>query len=291
MSINYLEAQLRQVLDRVSNNESVVLDDTWIEEAGEQFKTALRKQFTPRPPEFRIRMSNIGRPLCQLQMEKAGMEAQRMPYNHVLRMLVGDATEVFVRLLLKIAKVNVTSEGDSVRLPVATETIKGDSDLDIDGKVYDVKSCSEWAFKNKWSQGYDGMKTGDDFGYIGQLFGYADAQQKPAGGWVVVNKSSGEIRVVDATPTEEEQRAIRQERHDVVVAITTDKPFARMFTAQEELFRGKPTGAIKINDSCTRCKFMQACWPTAKFMKHPRSEAKNPPYNWYTQYPVVVDAD
>lgn len=286
--MNHLEAQLRQVLDRVSNNDGVEVADEWIEEAGEQFKAALRKQFTPREEGFRVRMSNIGRPLCQLQMEKAGMEAQRMPYNHVMRMLVGDATEVFVRLVLKIAKVNVTSEGDRVALTVAGETIKGDSDIDIDGKVYDVKSCSEWAFKNKWHEGYDGLRKGDDFGYVGQLFGYADAQQKPVGGWVVVNKSSGEIRVVDAEPTESEKDTIREVRHTAVVALTQNYPFKRKFDAQPEFFRGVPTGAMRVNDSCTRCKFMQTCWPTATFLQHPKSAAKNPPYHWYISYPITV---
>lgn len=286
--MNYLEAQLREILDRVSNNDQVIVEEEWIEEAGEQFKTALRKQFTPREGEFRIRMSNIGRPLCQLQMEKAGMEAQRMPYNHVLRMLIGDATEVFVRLLLKIGNINVTSHGDSVVLTVANEAIKGDSDIDIDGKVYDVKSCSEWAFKNKWNEGYDGLRKGDDFGYIGQLFGYADAQQKDVGGWIVVNKSSGEIRVIDAEPNESEKTFIREKRHDAVTALTTDAPFKRQFAAEPEFFRGKPTGGLRVNDSCTRCKFLKSCWPTAQFLKHPKSEAKNPPYHWYLEYPILV---
>lgn len=288
--MNHLEAQMREILDRASNNEIVEVDDQWIEEAGEQFKAAIKKQFTPREGDFRIRMSNIGRPLCQLQMEKAGMQASRMPYNHVVRMLIGDATEVVVRLLLKVGNVNVTSHGDRVKLDVADQTIKGDSDIDIDGKVYDVKSCSDWAFKNKWSEDYDGLRKGDDFGYIAQLFGYADAQDKPAGGWIVINKSTGELRVVEAEATDSEKDQIRKDRHDVVTAIYTDQPFKRKFEAQEEFFRKVPTGAVRVNDNCTRCNYLQTCWPTAQFKPHTKSAAKNVPYHWYTHYPIKAGA-
>ena len=51
--------------------EPVSMSDDIVEEFGELCKSALRKQFTEeREKKFRIRMSNIGRPICQLQMEK-----------------------------------------------------------------------------------------------------------------------------------------------------------------------------------------------------------------------------
>ena len=45
-----------------------------IEEFGELCKKALEKQFSKREEGFRLRMSNIGKPLCQLQMEAMGVE-------------------------------------------------------------------------------------------------------------------------------------------------------------------------------------------------------------------------
>ena len=44
------------------------LDDL-IEAFGEDCKAAIRKQFSRRS-DFRIRMSGLGRPLCQQQLEK-----------------------------------------------------------------------------------------------------------------------------------------------------------------------------------------------------------------------------
>ena len=99
-----LQDQIHEVLDRLSNNESQDLDieDSWIEEAGEAFKDALRRQFTRREDDFRLRMSNIGRPLCQLQMAKQGAKQERKDYNFIMRMLHGDAIECIMDVVLKI---------------------------------------------------------------------------------------------------------------------------------------------------------------------------------------------
>ena len=56
-----------------ANKASVEISDELIEEFGNACKDAFRKQFTEkRQKEFKYRMSNIGKPLCQLQMEKSG---------------------------------------------------------------------------------------------------------------------------------------------------------------------------------------------------------------------------
>ena len=79
MSLNILETQIRMVLDKLSNGEPVEYEEEWIEEAGEMFKDTLRKQLSPREKDFRIRMSNVGRPLCQLQKEKSGAPKSKTP--------------------------------------------------------------------------------------------------------------------------------------------------------------------------------------------------------------------
>ena len=45
--------------------------DSLIEELGEDCKASLRKQLSPRG-DYRMRMSGLGRPLCQQKMEKKG---------------------------------------------------------------------------------------------------------------------------------------------------------------------------------------------------------------------------
>ena len=289
--MNVVEAQIRSTLDAVSNGGGVEVREEWIEQAGEEFKAALRKQFSPQPRDFTLRMSNIGRPLCQLQMQKAGAEESRKPYNHVVRMLIGDAVEAVMRLVLKAADVPVTSDGDKVSLDVDGHEINGESDLDIDGAVYDVKSASPWAFKNKWKKGFEALQQEDDFGYIGQLYGYADAQNKRAGGWVVIDKSSGEICVVSAEASEEHLKEVRERRRRVVKAITEDEPFERCFQPFTETYYGKPTGGKRLPKACTFCSFLGSCWPTARLLPQPGSRAKTPPNHWYVEYPETGDGD
>ncbi len=86
----------------------VVIPDKLIDEFGEACKNAIKKQFTDkRPDKFTIRASNIGRPLCQLQMEKSGAKAEIMPYNYKMRNLYGDIIEAIAVAILKSSGITV----------------------------------------------------------------------------------------------------------------------------------------------------------------------------------------
>ena len=86
-----LQQQLEMTLDKLSNDEfdGLTIDEAWIEAAGEEFKAALRKQLTPQEEGFRLRMSNVGKPLCQLQHGAMGSEKKRKNYNFKIQMLIG----------------------------------------------------------------------------------------------------------------------------------------------------------------------------------------------------------
>lgn len=283
MGLSVIEAELRSLLEKVSNGQQVDLPPQAVEEFGEQLKQAVIKQFTPRDPKFKLRPSNLGRPLCQLQKEREGAPSEPMPYNHVIRMLIGDCVEAIVRLLLTTAGARVTSDGDRVKTKVSGVEITGDSDIDIDGKVYDIKSCSPFAFQHKWLLGYDALKKDDAFGYIAQLYLYADAQKKEPGGWIVVDKSSGEITVVEVTDSQKERREVRKNRKDTVEAIRDNAPFRPCFEPEPEFFRQKPTGDSVLSKTCGFCGFKKSCWPKAVYRpsKMSKPEAKNPAYKWF----------
>lgn len=279
-----LQAAIRQTLEKLSNDEGqdLYIDDAWIEEAGEQFKDTLRRQFNREKEDFRLRMSNIGRPVCQLQMAKSGAEAGRKPYNHIVRMIHGDIFECVIDVILKVAKVNVTGGKNKVKLDIAGETIKGEDDIHIDDKVWDIKSASPWAYDNKWSQGYEGLKKDDSFGYVGQLVGYAQAQNKEPGGWIVGNKSTGEIAVVEMNATPHEVDMVLRNLQHTIKTVSTDAPLERQFEPEMDTWRGKPTGRRRLNPkTCGFCDFVSKCWPNAVYAPHPDSTAKSPPSYWF----------
>ena len=284
MSLNLLETKLHMVLDKLSNSEPVKYDDAWIEEAGEQFKATLRKQLSREQEPFRLRMSNVGRPLCQLQQEKAGKPKNRNPYHSIVKFMLGDASEVLVELYLKLAGVNITGGKTQVRLNIDGTEIKGEDDIEIDNKVYDTKSSSPWAYEHKWGEGIRGVAADDAFGYIPQLIGYSDGAGLEPGGWIVLNKSTGEIRVVEAELDGSQKKKVREQISNTVEVIASDAPFQRCFEPQEELFRRVPTGNKRLHTTCTFCPYMNDCWPDAKYRPQTGSKAQNPRHYWYAEY-------
>ena len=89
---------------------------------------------------------------------------------------------------------------DKVTLKVGDSNdtrVSGSYDLIMGGAVDDIKSASDWSYRNKF-ESYDTLKKSDPFGYIGQLAGYAQASDKRAGGWWVVNKANGSFKYVPA---------------------------------------------------------------------------------------------
>ena len=157
-------------------------------------------------------MSQLGKPICQQLLEKQGYEEDR-DYNAIFRFLYGDITESIIMFILEEAGIKVVNSQEEVSLTIGDMVVKGTLDVIIedelgDKKVWDIKSASEWAFTYKYTGigGYDRIKEDDPFGYIMQGHLYAEAKNMPFGGWIVVNKSSGEIAVVEAPEWQEQDR-------------------------------------------------------------------------------------
>ena len=263
------------------------LDDL-IEAFGEDCKTAIRKQFS-RNSEYRIRMSGLGRPLCQQQLEKQGLK-QDVAYNDVIRFLIGDLVEAAAILVMKAAGVNVQQEQGQCSLELDGQTVNGTLDVIIDDKVWDIKSTSPWSFENKFSGrgGYDAIKEDDPFGYIMQGFLYSESQGLPFGGWIAINKSSGEWDFVEAPDNQDEDgETYLKEAAQRVRAIVNDAKFKIPFTSLPETYTYKgvkyETGNRLMPKTCTFCSFKENCWKSAEYHPKITSKAKNPPMTWYTK--------
>lgn len=285
-----LQSQIHEVLDLLSNNEADKLDvepeelAKMARKAGQSFEEAILRQFTRQNEEFRFRMSNVGKPLCQLQMANSGAKQERKDYNFIMRMLHGDAIECIMDLVLELSKVNITGSKSKVELELEGYTIKGEDDIEIDEKVYDIKSSSPFAFEQKWKKGLPALKADDPFGYVGQLIGYSDGQNKDTGGWIVVCKSTGQVVVVDADFSDEEKNAVKSDIATKVKAINEGWSFQRCFEPVDDFFNKKYTGSKKLPMSCVFCDFKQSCWPKAQLLPQPNSRAKEPKKNWYVMY-------
>ena len=251
------ELKLHQYMTDAVNGKSNMSDEV-IDQVANDVRDALQRQFSGKVKrkDFRLRMSNIGRPTCQLWYEKNKPEtALPRSNNFMMNMMLGDIVEAVFKGLLKAAKVDY-QDSENVILKLKDDNVSGSYDLVIDGAVDDVKSASDWSYKNKF-ESYDTLSSGDGFGYVGQLAGYAKAAGKKVGGWWVVNKANGHFKYVPASGLNLDDEIKKIE--DTVATVNTNK-FERCFEPEIETFRGKATGNTVLNSNCKFCDYRYDCW-------------------------------
>mgnify|MGYP003111883031 FL=1 len=267
------ELKLHQYMTDAANGKTEFSSETAMR-VGSEVAAAIVRQFGSGKSrdEFRLRMSNIGRPTCQLWFEKNKPEtALPKPSTFVMTMMIGDIVEAVFKGILTEAGVTY-EDTDTVSLPVGENNIKGSYDIVINDAVDDIKSASPWSYTNKF-ESFDSLAKGDSFGYVGQLAGYAKASNKKAGGWWVVNKGNGEFKYVPATGLDMDQEI---DKINSTVEKVNDNKFKRCFKAVPETFRGKPSGNYVLNDNCRFCDYRFECWPTLQELPSKVSQAKVP---------------
>ena len=283
------EVQVKNFLQKAVRGEAT-LSPSVIEEFARDCQEALEKQFN-RNPEWRIRMSGLGRPLCQQIHGRDGKE-EEMTYNALLRFLIGDMVECAVMAILKGAGVKIVEAQGRCELDVGGEQVQGTLDLIIDDpvdgeKVWDVKSASPYSYTQKFGKGYENIKDDDPFGYIMQGHLYAEAKGKDFGGWIVVDKSSGEIQFIQAPDDQQEDRdKYLGEAGRVVEALMSNFTFKKppMEPVDETIGRARDqkfTGNKLLNKNCTFCGYKKHCWPKAVYHEKVTSQARNKPMTWY----------
>jgi hypothetical protein len=229
-----------------------------------------------------------------LILEQQGV--QGISDTNVIRNVFGDVVEDILMFVLYAAGVPIVAEQELVSLELAGVEISGTLDLVIDfgndPKVWDIKSVSDWAFKNKFNKSFEDFIKEDYFGYADQLFFYSTARGCRVGGWIVKNKSDGQIKVIEAPSEQESLRDLALRRMEEKVNILLQDANQRVepansaqrFQPVSEFFRKKPTGNLIAHDACTFCDKKFHCWPGIQLKPRAKSEAKNPPLIWYTEY-------
>ena len=267
------ELAIHQYMTDAVNGKSTMSEEV-INQVANDIKDSLNRQFGGgnKRGDFRLRMSNIGRPTCQLWFQKNKPElAEAKSNNFMMNMMLGDIVEAVFKGLLRGAGVKY-GESEKVELDLGETKISGEYDLVIDGAVDDVKSASGWSYDNKF-ESCEKLSEGDGFGYIAQLVGYAKAAKKKVGGWWVVNKANGSFKYVSAANLD-----VDYEIRKIKATVETVKhnKFARCFEPKEETFRGKATGNTMLSIDCGFCEFKNSCWENLIHKPAVLSKAKNP---------------
>ena len=273
------ELALHQYMTDAVNGKSTMAEDT-INQVALDVADALSRQFGKGKSRdaFRLRMSNLGRPTCQLWYDKNKPEvALPLPTTFMMNMMLGDIVEAVFKGLMKEAGVNY-EDGEHVTLELDDGTsINGTYDIVVDGAVDDVKSASNWSYTNKF-ESYDTLAKGDSFGYVSQLAGYAKASGKKVGGWWVVNKANGAFKYVPANNLDLDTEIAKIHK---TVETVDNNTFERCFEPVPETFRGEETGNKVLNNGCKFCAYRFDCWDNLSEKPAVMSKAKVPPVTAY----------
>jgi hypothetical protein len=248
MLSNPIELAIHKYLNSITAKDTV-LSKKVLKSIVKDIEVALNKQFVEKKDQdFTLRMSNIGRPYCQLWFDKNKPESALSPSaNFIIMMLIGDILEAVFKGLLTASGVSYKN-GEQVELDLG-----------------------------------DGCKipgTPDSFGYIAQLAGYAEATNTKPNGWWVINKGTGEFKHVDSPNLN--TKDVLQKTKQLHKELQENK-FRRCFEDEPETYRKKPSGNRKLGKECSWCAYRHACWPGLKEMPSKVSQAENPPMVCYTE--------
>lgn len=237
-------------LEGLSSGEALNISEEELDLTLSRMKESILAWSKPREVEnsFRLRMSNIGRPLRQLWYEsQSSSDPHVVSGSTQIKFLYGHILEEIVLMLVRMAGHEVTSEQKEVNV----SGITGHMDCKIDGQVVDVKTASKFSF-NKFKDG--SLVNNDPFGYLAQLSGYETAEQTKEGGFLVINKESGELCLF--RPDDLEKPNVKEKIKKVKAAIAIDTPPERCYAPIPE---GKK-GNMKLPSGCTYCPYKFECY-------------------------------
>ena len=188
--ISTLATDIKKLIADISNGKPADMNEENINVFLNNIKEAMLAWNTPpvkTDKEGQLRMSVLGKPPRQLWYDKHSPKERRDDDAGLnLKFLYGHIIEHLVLYLAELAGHKIEDQQKKVEI----DGITGHIDSKIDGEICDVKSASPFSFKKFQS----GEIVGDDpFGYHAQLSGYETAMGTKAGGFLVVDKSSGDI--------------------------------------------------------------------------------------------------
>jgi len=250
MKLNTLVPDIYKHLEKLSDGTPLPLTEEEIDKTLVGMREALVSWATPRERDsnFTVRMSNVGKPARQLWYEKRDPQGRGgIDGATQIKFLYGHLLEEIVLMLVRMAGHKVTDE----QKEVVVDGIVGHMDCKINGEVVDVKTASRFAF-NKFRDGR--LSQDDPFGYLGQLAGYEAAEGTDNGGFLVLNKESGELCMY--VPDDLDKPNIKASISNLLPALELDTPPELCYNPIPD---GKK-GNMKLAKGCNWCKYKHDCY-------------------------------
>ena len=250
MNLSTLVPDIYEHLELLSEGQALPISEEEIDRTTEAIKTCLLAWANPeeRNRDFTVRMSNVGKPDRQLWYEKRDPNVKSSIDGPTqIKFLYGHILEEIALMLVRMTGHKVTDE----QKEVVVEGITGHMDCKIDGEVVDVKTASRFAF-NKFKDGR--LAEDDPFGYLGQLAAYEAAEGTENGGFLVMNKESGELCMY--VPDDLDKPNIKTKITNLLSALDLE---TKPDFCYPQIPDGKK-GNMKIAKGCNWCSYKQDCY-------------------------------
>ena len=279
--LNTIVPDIYQILGDLSNGKPLPITEEALDLTMASMKEAILHWATPRSRDvdFTVRMSNVGKPSRQLWFEKRDPKGRSSVDGATqIKFLYGHVLEEIVLMLVRMAGHNVTDEQKEVKV----NGITGHMDCKINGQVVDVKSASKFAF-NKFMKGT--LVDDDPFGYLGQLAGYEKAEGTDEGGFLVINKESGELCMY--CPDDLDKPNIDTKINSLLNELKLDTPPEMCYNPTPD---GKK-GNMQLPKGCTWCKYKHECHKDANDGEGLRTFRYSTGYKYLTHVEVEPKVD
>ena len=186
--IDTVAVDIKSLIAGISNGKPAKVTEENMNKFLNNIKEAFNAWNNPvREKDGKLRMSVLGKPTRQLWYDRySPKKTKDYDASLNLKFLYGHILEHLILYLAELTGHKVENQQKKVEI----DNIKGHIDASADGQVCDVKSASSFGFK-KFK---NGELVGDDpFGYLAQLSGYETGMGSNGGGFLVIDKSTGDI--------------------------------------------------------------------------------------------------
>lgn len=256
--LNNLVSDIYSALSPLTKGEALDVSEEDIDNFGEAIKEVVRHWATPKARDNNtLRMSNIGKPRRQLwfDLKYKKEKASELDSSLPIKFLYGHLLEEVLLFLVKMSGHKIEDEQKEIEV----NGIKGHIDCKIDGEVIDIKTASNFAF-NKFKSGT--LREDDPFGYMAQLAGYEEAEGTSNGGFLVINKESGELTLYQ--PEELDKPYASKVIEDIRESLNSNEPPGYCYDPVPE---GK-SGNMKLPKNCVYCNHKYKCYPDLRVFQY-----------------------
>ena len=247
-----IETLVDDIYALFTNDEEITIEkkhlDAFAEAVVASVASAISEVRKEREPN--LRLSLVGHKDRKIWYEMKGAKKEPLPAPTLIKFLYGHILEELLILLTKVAGHDIKEEQAELHV----NGVKGHKDATIDGVLVDFKSASSYSFK-KFKDG--SILTDDPFGYIAQLSSYSEADKNPNAGFVVIDKTSGELCYCPIDDMDMINPVSRID--DIREFLKSDKPPEKCYSSVAD----GAGGNFKLAIGCVFCDYKHTCWKDA----------------------------